>query len=345
MNMDTHSVVEKLNLIHVEVTCPSGAVSKTDKGNRGADVFTDGTVRYIDRKLLAPFTTARNAIARICRGVGTSFLGQWAIPDERLSETEVEISKVIDGFNAEKQKFDSALDANLHDWLHAHPEIQPYESRFPKDTEIVAGIGIHAAVYKIDPANSGLMSSVDDNAITHAVGGLSAQVLHEVAQDAKESFTKNATEATPKARNVLERIEKKLRGLMFVDTKLASVADTIGSVLAYLPSKGKITGVPYAVYSGVMHALMDPSTVISLCESSRPSINGGDWSAFGVMPVEVKPVVLAAPEAPVALQPYAVDEIATADLDTDPAATTDADVAALPPPPPAAQHSYGDWSW
>lgn len=279
--MNEQEILGSLNIVQIEVTCTSGAVSKTDNSTRGDDVFTDGSVRYMDRKLLRPFLTARNAAARLCRSFGTRFLGGWAIPDNKLSVVRDGLEDITREFAVERAKLESDIQNHKAEWLADHPEVMPFSHRFPTPAEIMAGIAIHVSAFKINPQILPGLSNGEHDGITQGVKGLAGQILAEIAQDARDAFSPEAAQASARAKNSLVRAKEKLDALTFVDASLATVAKMIGDTLAVLPSSGPLRGQDFAIYAGLMNTLMQPQQVVATAAMLAISDKSTAWLAFG----------------------------------------------------------------
>lgn len=278
--MNEQKILDVLNIIQVEVTCPSGAVSKTESNNAGDQVFTDGTVRYMDRKLLSPFTSARQAAARVCRNAGTKFLGGWAVPDDSLNKVRAELETIAAEFEKEKTALEAKLPNHRLDWETDHPQISQYAHRFPTTPEVMAGICIRTAAYKIQPRHMESISGTDHDGISAGIKGLAGQILSEIAQDAKDAFSPEAIKASSRAKNVLLRAKAKLESLAFVDASLSGVSKMIGDTLAVLPKDGPLQGQDFTIYAGLMNTLMQPDQVVAIAGMLKIDDKNAAWSAF-----------------------------------------------------------------
>lgn len=274
--MNTQEILGRLNVIQVEVSCPSGAVSKTTVDRNGNEVFTDGSVRYMDRRHLRPFTAARQAAIRLCRDYGTRFLGGWAVPDESFQEVMKGLEAIAMKFADEKKELSAILPGHREEWEAKHPEVLAYRSKFPNDLGIIEGISISAAAYKIDPKPTGLIG----NAVSEAVAGFAGKVLGEVAQEARDSFSPDAQMASSKAKAGLLRIASKLDSLAFVDSTLATVSGLIVETLNSLP-EGPLRGRDFVVYAALMKTLMNPAEVVNVAQVMESEGSGADvWGSF-----------------------------------------------------------------
>ena len=275
--MQEEKILDQLTVVLVETSCVSGAVSKSGIDKNGNDVFTDGSVRYMDRKLLRPFTRARQASARICRTHGTRFLGGWAIPDESLNEVKASLEEISNDFDRDKADLNAQLGAHRLEWEAKHPEIGEYRGRFPTDMEVSNGLQYYVSVYKIQPGDMAGLK----NGVAAAVNGFAGQVLSEISQEVRDTFSADAQKATSRATNVLVRIKTKLERLAFVDQELANVAKMIEDVLKELPASGPIRGHDFVMFSGLMNTLSEPSMVVNTARMLAQDTEQDVWSTFG----------------------------------------------------------------
>jgi hypothetical protein len=353
-------IIQLLNVVYADVQCVSGAVSKS---NRAQDeVFTDGSVRYINPKLLRPFAKARQAAARLCRIHGTRFLSGWAIPDASLNAVRDGLAAISTEVAMEKAQLMAGLSGRMMDWESKHPEIIPYRAKFPTTRSVDESIGMFVSIYKISPSEVGHESIRDG--IKAEVGGLAARVLTEITQDVRDAWSTNNDCATTRSRRVLERIAMKLESLAFVGGDLGEVAVMVHSVLDVLPTSGKIQGNDFIILSGLMNTLIDPTRTIATAKMARRQSPASLWGNFTAAPetpmelvedatppaqdVAVLTVAIFDPEQDVATATETPEH--TSDLNADP--TADAapvvDVGALlasikAPPPPIASASA--WNW
>lgn len=274
--MEEREIMQRLNLVQADVSCVSGAVSKS--ASTGSDVFTDGDVRYIDPKVFRPFTSARQAAARLCRINGSKLrlLSAWAISDELLGAVKTGMVDI----NAKVEKAKAELAPRLPEfrqtWEYAHPEIMDYAGRFPTDAQILAGIGMQVAIYKVNPMEHGELP----DGLAATVNGIAGQVLAEIAQDARDSFSPEATKASSRARDILARMRTKVGSLAFVDASLGSLGGMLDSVLAALPSTGQLTGNDFVLYAGLMNTLMAPERVMATAKTIADGGSDAAWAAL-----------------------------------------------------------------
>lgn len=274
--MEESEIIERLNLVQADVSCVSGAVTKSS--STANEVFTDGDVRYVSHSVFRPFTSARQAAARLCRlnGAKLRLLSAWAVADDLVGDVKAGLAAINDRVDKAKIELAKVLPQARREWEAAHPEVLEYASRFPTDAQVLASIGMEVAIYKVHPMDHG---AVPDG-ICSTVHGIAGQVLAEIAQDARDSFSPTAAKASARARDVLERMRVKVNSLAFVDASLGSVRGMLDSVLSALPATGPLTGNDFVLYAGLMNTLMDPERVVAT--ASAVAVGGTDaaWSTF-----------------------------------------------------------------
>jgi len=283
--MDTTSIVEKLNVVMIDVRCTSGAVSKSDSGSDEA--FTDGSVRFLDKRHLRVYNRARQHAARVCRQLGTRFLGGFAIPDTGLAMCIDSIKQV------EKIVQDAKADAEINlptwrqEWESKHPEVMPYKHRFPSNSSVLDQIGVNISVYKIQPqAVEGVADGIKDE-----IGGICGRVLDEIAAEMRDSFSATQKMATQQGRAVLDRVRAKCERFSFVDARLQGVADMITGTLKAIPETGPIRDTAFVTFSGLVAVLSEPGHVLATAERFKEGapIQTGNDAFFGTTSAEGVP--------------------------------------------------------
>jgi hypothetical protein len=275
-------IVGKLNIVCPEVQCICGSVSKS--GEVVDSAFTQGSVRYMDQKLLRPYSKARQAATRLCRINGTRFLNGFAIPDENIQAVRAGLQAIYQELASERLNLEAKLPDHMREWALKHPEILPYQIKFPTARMIVESIGMMVSEFKINPSD--LQSTGIKDGISHEISGLAARTLSEIAQDVRDSWSPEAQGATTRSRGVLERMKHKLDSLAFIDAELSEVAQMIGRTLSELPSTGPIRGNDFMVLSGIMNTLSDPANVVKTARIAAKDSPTSLWGAPALPLVE-----------------------------------------------------------
>lgn len=280
MDIEIKSVIDNIHLLKVDVKSVGGYVSKTQI-IRG-DVFTDGSVRYIDSVYLRPFQAARVAAMKACRNVGTRFLGNWAIPNHELTCVIARLEAIAGDVKLAKDKLLAEYSMALDEWQYQHPEVIPYKDRFPKIGYITDHVGIEVAAWKMVTEQNPVISSNSkiQDGVTSAVKGLPAGVLVEIAQDVTETWKPGRDKASSRIKNLLVRVIKKLNTLSFLGGNLGRIASMTERVLQGLPQEGNIEGDDFVVLSGLLSMLSNPEQMVQIANDLKidASVNWGSYA-------------------------------------------------------------------
>jgi hypothetical protein len=257
LNVHVQEVTGKINLITAEVLSISGTVTREGHDNGDKNAFTPGSVRYIGPEWLRPFTAARQSTLRTCRARGVRFFGGWGVPDEALPQLLDELSEVGGYIEEKKGILLNGWSEAMGEWRTAHPEIMPWQGRFPTREYAAKQIGFAVSVCKISPAMAKVKNA--ENGIHSEIRGLAGRVLEEIAQDVKDTWSPSQSKASQRIRNLLERIAEKARSLSFIDGgRLGALALFVEDTIAAFPSSGYIEGHDFLVLSGLMSILGSP---------------------------------------------------------------------------------------
>lgn len=117
--MSDSKIIEKINVVSFDVNCVSGTISRDESAD--ANIFTSGSVRYMDPKHLRAFTSARQAANRACRVKGVRFLSGWAVPDESVDALITELNEISEKVVNEKGILIGNWNDNVQRWVEANP--------------------------------------------------------------------------------------------------------------------------------------------------------------------------------------------------------------------------------
>lgn len=129
--MSGNKIIEKINVVSFDVNCVSGTISRDESAD--ANIFTSGSVRYMDPKHLRAFTSVRQAANRACRVKGVRFLSGWAVPDESVENLVIELNEISGKVVNEKSVLIRNWNDNIQRWIDANPLAANYQSRFIVD--------------------------------------------------------------------------------------------------------------------------------------------------------------------------------------------------------------------
>lgn len=253
------SLVNLINVVVPDVRCISGGVSKDGSDDQA---FTAGSVRYIDPKELAYFSTARGAAGRVCRQNGARFLSGYAVADDRLDKVLSLLEDIAAEVAVKKAHLIQNYDAMRASWLAKNPSISTWLTKFPDSGYVDRQTGMSVAVYKISPFSMKPDSSIDDG-VARQLDGLPWQILQEIAQDVSDTWTPGAHRLTQRIKGLLTRVRDKLRSLEFLGGNLRTIAQAIEDVMMRLPVAGPIEGADYVLLTGLLNALSDPNRIVN----------------------------------------------------------------------------------
>lgn len=257
--MSGNKIIEKINVVSFDVNCVSGTISRDESAD--ANIFTSGSVRYMDPKHLRAFTSVRQAANRACRVKGVRFLSGWAVPDESVENLVIELNEISGKVVNEKSVLIGNWNDNIQRWIDANPLAANYQSRFPSKEYADKQINASLAVYRINPAT---VNSTAEDGIQTEVKGLAGRVLNEIAQDVLDTWKPGATQASQRIKGLLNRLFSKCRTLEFLGGNLSAVAKFIDQGVEALPTQGPITGVDFMVLSGLLAILSSPEKMMGL---------------------------------------------------------------------------------
>lgn len=212
-------------------------------------------VLVIEPWRISYFSALKQEAFRLCRCYGTKMklLDRWIVPFEdrdALSRSLLDISHRWNEFVLNE------LLPNYEGWVERQAVENP-----DKSTEILA-----LAPTLTDVRNSTRFTfsiySVRDLQSSHLneqVAGLWGQVLHEVAAEIRDSHMDRSASFTQAACEVLRRIARKCRGLVFLHPRLGELSDALEALVTRLPTAGKITGVDALEVRALLDALLDPA--------------------------------------------------------------------------------------
>ncbi len=306
MDIQIKSVIDSIHLLKVDVRSVGGYVSKTQVV-RG-DVFTDGSVRYIDPAYLRPFQSARVAAMKACRNVGTRFLGNWAIQNHEMSGVIARLEVIAGEVKSAKDKLLADYSMALDELQYQHPDVLPYKERFPKIGYVTDHVAMEVAAWKMVTESEPVFSSDSkiQDGVTSAVKGLPAGVLAEIAQDVTETWKPGRDKASSRIKNLLQRVIKKLNTLSFLGGNLGRIASMTERVLQGLPQEGMIEGDSFVVLSGLLSMLSSPEQMILVAEDLQVDAASVDWASYAPSSfagLESVPQVMSLPNDSLAVEP------------------------------------------
>jgi len=255
-----NQILENLILISLDCNLWSGEKKLRPEDLGGVILPPDklaslGSKRIFDPASLRIFKTLKRRAERTLIDVGVRFLGGYAIPDVKLQEVFDALAEIENEFLQAKTDFLSEYDSKLNSWLIEAGEWQDIVRRAIEPASSVAD-KIDFGFTAIRVGSPEASSAAVQQTLEKKVGGLSAQLMREIAQSAKETLEETyngRTEVTRKALSPLNAIREKLEGLMFINpAEIGGLVNNVKAAIAAVPKSGPITG---AVLMGLVGAL------------------------------------------------------------------------------------------
>lgn len=260
-------VLNRLNIIDIQIKTFSGYLTRQDQVfEDGQEIlFTKGSIKVIDPGHVSSFNNSRTGARRIASAVGVSLAGGFAVSDEHTKDVIEKLVVLREKFYREKAIFLDNYAAYVQEQANQKPEFYDMVmKRRPEKAYVDSQLQFEIRVYKM------VASEIDGvgNYINDEVGDLKWQLAKEIAQDIKDSLSKDwATSADGKASGktvgVLKRVRDKLKSLIFLDSRVAEVERFISEAIALLPSGGTISGHDYMFLVGVFEILRDPKRLLN----------------------------------------------------------------------------------
>jgi len=220
-----------------------------------------GSKRTFDPVALRVFKTLKRRAERALSDVGVRFLSGYAIPESALDSVFQVLIEVEAEFVEAKRDFLFDYDTKLEAWLKEAGEWSEIVRKAVEPASSVAN-KLHCGftAYKVgEPVAASVMVQ---ETLARQVGGLSDQLMQEVAQAAKETLEESyngRTEVTRKALSQVNNIKAKLEGLMFLNpAEIGGLVMNVNAVLAAVPKSGPITG---AVLAGIVGVLSQMANI------------------------------------------------------------------------------------
>lgn len=220
-----------------------------------------GHKKICDPKALAPFTRIKREAQRLLLASGFRFLGGYGLPEDKLDEVKVELSRLQQEFDQLKSKFVADYERSVDEWVDQFPDwsVIIRESVPPVD-KVADRLRFGFRVFRVAPA-----MTEDDSGAEGLMEGSYHTILHEVASEANAYWDNSLVgkfEVTQKAVRPVRSMREKLNGLAFVDARIAPVVDLIDETLAQLPKAGKFGGGALRELTGLALLLCDTDRMV-----------------------------------------------------------------------------------
>ncbi|WP_224962777.1 DUF3150 domain-containing protein [Geomonas subterranea] len=285
-----NTILNNLIVVALDTTLWSGEKKLRPEDLGGVKLPPDklaslGSKRTFDPVALRIFKTLKRRAERTLSDVGVRFLSGYAVPESALDTVFQILVEIETEFAEAKRDFLFDYDAKLEAWLKEAGEWSEIVRKAVEPASSVANkLHFGFTAYKVgEPVAASVKVQ---ETLARQVGGLSDQLMQEVAQAAKETLEESyngRTEVTRKALSPVNNIKAKLEGLMFLNpSEIGGLVMNVNAVLAAVPKSGPIQG---AVLAGIVGVL-----------SQMANIQGFVAAAAKVQQEETKAAPAAAPE-------------------------------------------------
>ena len=244
-------LTDRLVFVNLDITCWSGKKSLTpedlglDRSQLPPETLVSlGEKQLIDPEALRAFVTLRGTARRHCLAVGTRFLGGYAVPTVKAQALLDRLDAVRCQYDAARATFLADYDDRLAAWANQQP---PEWRKMIRDALVPADYVGGRLRFAVQAVRFGAPAPtvVTHGGLAAALVGLSGQVLHEIAQLAKETLEKSyqgKAEVTRRALGPVRAIRDKLDGLSFADGRFRAIVGEIDRLLAAVPPQTPIRG-------------------------------------------------------------------------------------------------------
>ena len=218
------------------------------------DLVSLGSKRVCNPEDLKVFHRIKKAAERTCLGVGTRFLGGFAVPRDQADRLAQQLETLKVAFDTETAAFLSGYDRALEDWIATLPAWEgPIRRAIEPATLVRARLRFGFQLIQIAPADK--PGTLEDE-----VQGLGDGIFGEVAQMAAEleaSF-EGKERLHRRALGTFRRIREKLACLSFVDPRIEPLVDSLDGWFERVPLDGPIAGPVFNEGMGLALLLADP---------------------------------------------------------------------------------------
>ncbi len=257
------SIIKNVTVMVFDARAITGLVSADDSAEES---FTSRGVRYMDPKELNAFAAIRQSAHTALLRLGTRFLNGYAVANDKAEKAAAILAEKAAQWEAEKNRIVMNYERLKDEWVAAHPEVQPFQDRFPSLAWVNARIGFEWTSIQIAPTQEG------ERGLAAMIGELPAQILEEVAADVSKSWTPSGQRMNARTRGIIERVADKLDSLSFLGGKLGPMAARLREVLASLPKEGTFGPQEAALASMVLAMLSSPRSAVDLLTLDPSSV-------------------------------------------------------------------------
>lgn len=252
-----------------------------------------GSKKIISPARIKPLQQIRYKMRRACLEVGTRFLGGFAVAVDEAESLARKLEKLVKEGDSRKATFLATFDQGIRDWHGQNPQWKHILSEGTPEKDKIGkriGFGYHAFLVQ-QPANDNVAQSLL-GAVDMMGNNLIDEIVGEARQFVKTSLTSGREDASQKTVNPIRRLARKMVALSYIDPALGSMASAIHSLLAKIPSTGKVDGEAFLGLTRAAYLLADPDRFRSAAQQLHDgSLSQDDLvaSLIGPNAVDVAP--------------------------------------------------------
>lgn len=239
------------------------------------EYITQGQGRLYPRSAIKVFDTLRAQARRICLDVGVSFMGGYAIPDDKRAGVIAALNEVQKKYLEAKTAFIADARNKSAEWIQGAPsEWQDVLSRVTYSSEeLDRKIGFNFVVFRIDAVQPADDSEGDvTSGLENQTRGMADQLLYEISLDANDAWRETLKDKTACRQSTADRVRKlcgKLHDLAWLSPKAKNLSDYVRQVLDSLPDQGMIDGKDFVAFRGLVLLLADPKKVDEAADAMK----------------------------------------------------------------------------
>lgn len=227
------------------------------------DLASLGSKRICNPDELRVFGKLKARATTLLERHGIRFLSGWAVPVANMDEITKELGSIREEFVIAKEAFLHRYEESIQDWITQHPQWGGIIANSTVSEEYVRSrLDFRWQLFQIQQPS--LAGGSPDN-LTENIDQLGQTLFDEIAREAQNIWKRcyaGKTEVTRKALSPLKSIRSKLRGLTFVEPRVAPVAELLTTALNHIPTRGAITGSILIMLQGVVSLLQHPQALL-----------------------------------------------------------------------------------
>jgi hypothetical protein len=256
-------VTDQITLVVLSVTIWSGRKKlRPEDLKLGTEIPPEDLVSLGSKRVCNPddlkvFHRIKKAAERTCLGVGTRFLGGFAVPRDQADRLAQQLEALKVEFDTETADFLSGYDRALEEWIATLPQWEEPIRRAIEPANVVGGrLRFGYQLIQIAPADK--PGTLEEEVQTLG-DGIFAEV-EQMARELEESF-EGKEKLHRRALGTFRRIREKLACLSFMDMRIQPVVDTLDGWFSRLPGEGPIAGPIFNEGMGLALLLSDARTM------------------------------------------------------------------------------------